>query len=902
MEINNNKDSSINDNYTIDLLEESDLWLVDQPTISIEDYDYNSIEVEFTNHFRDDVTIYWELWDSLDDSGNLIEDSHGNVSDTYNKSFSGLDLDTTYYLKNVHAKSSDYFGDSIPLDPITITTNGRLNTPLVEFDRKRIGTSSASFYYTVTNTNNFSVKVLTDFNTNSTSSILEDSDITLSSNETIEIRKGLSSQEKDESKYFHVRFDKDKYLNSYIETNGPQSFDKFKLSEVNDINTTVVDTDIDLEFRTQGVLPEEVEYSLIGYGINTNITLTYSVNDPYDVFVNDSLTNLFALNEYLLKDIINTTSDTDYLDSNPKQKYLFTGGDPKLPTPYVFTGDFIAPDYMKITVRNENDYGSNLKYRQVETDVTLNGVVKNIPHSDGTETVEFTFNNLQPDTSYLIEAINKSTYPEYTNSDIGDKTKKTLPNVPTPIVDDIYMSNDQTVVVDVSNNNSVNFPNLNTDVNLDSNYIRALTEFSSLSSNSVNDRVRPGETISIKAKNIWADDENYSQESSWINYDVPRVQLEDPYIFSGYDTLTENSIRVRVRNNNDNDYAGGTNYPSVKTEVWISNPITTAKQSVTTSSYRDNLYFEFTDLDPNTTYTVTAKNISQDNSYSDSGIYSKDKETETAHYDVIFYGFTENFEDQSIDGWYNRSTNDEDWQIHDGSTGSSGTGPSSAYEGTYYAYVETSSGGLYEIGDRASLAFDFGSNIPDKLEFNYHAYGSDIGKLIIGEVYDGYYDETTVIDGDQGNQWNSYSYDIPYNLIGIYIIYEKTIRDWAGDIAIDNLRFVEKEETVEHGSNATPPTDPDVPDYQFDGWSSNYTNVTSNEDVYAQFSQASYTWIQVGYDSSEPATTYKFTSQGSESDDISYLNNTYAPENNQGNDAACEDSNGVWIIYEVVEE
>ena len=48
-----------------------------------------------------------------------------------------------------------------------------------------------------------------------------------------------------------------------------------------------------------------------------------------------------------------------------------------------------------------------------------------------------------------------------------------------------------------------------------------------------------------------------------------------------------------------------------------------------------------------------------------------------------------------------------------------------------------------------------------------------------------------------------------------------------------------KTETVNHGSNATPPPNPTRVGYTFSGWSGNYTNVTANVDIIAQYTKNS---------------------------------------------------------------
>ena len=46
-------------------------------------------------------------------------------------------------------------------------------------------------------------------------------------------------------------------------------------------------------------------------------------------------------------------------------------------------------------------------------------------------------------------------------------------------------------------------------------------------------------------------------------------------------------------------------------------------------------------------------------------------------------------------------------------------------------------------------------------------------------------------------------------------------------------------QTINHGSNATPPPNPTRDGYTFTGWSGNYTNVTANVDIIAQYTQNS---------------------------------------------------------------
>jgi hypothetical protein len=172
------------------------------------------------------------------------------------------------------------------------------------------------------------------------------------------------------------------------------------------------------------------------------------------------------------------------------------------------------------------------------------------------------------------------------------------------------MSGVDAVLLTVSNENSTTFPNLKTYGIVDGALIESIADSSSSQSNAVTYNITPGDTLSISAKNIWNDDPSYFESVTSFNFNVPRVDLENPYIYSGYDTISDDSITIRVYNRNDYDYEGGTNYPNVETEVWISNPINTAEQSVTKAASDAGIYFTFNGLNPGISYTFSAQNKS----------------------------------------------------------------------------------------------------------------------------------------------------------------------------------------------------------------------------------------------------------------------------------------------------
>uniref|UniRef100_K1QQ94 MAM and LDL-receptor class A domain-containing protein 1 n=1 Tax=Magallana gigas TaxID=29159 RepID=K1QQ94_MAGGI len=136
----------------------------------------------------------------------------------------------------------------------------------------------------------------------------------------------------------------------------------------------------------------------------------------------------------------------------------------------------------------------------------------------------------------------------------------------------------------------------------------------------------------------------------------------------------------------------------------------------------------------------------------------------------------------------NNSNNDDfDWQIQRGQTPSRGTGPSSAYEGQLYSYIEASG---KRKDDVAILESQYGiTTTTFCLSFAYHMYGTKIGSLRV---------EIESPNGDQilfskqyaqGNKWIVTSVDVPPSNGKIRFIGVRG-KGFCGDIAIDDIHFV----------------------------------------------------------------------------------------------------------------
>ena len=73
------------------------------------------------------------------------------------------------------------------------------------------------------------------------------------------------------------------------------------------------------------------------------------------------------------------------------------------------------------------------------------------------------------------------------------------------------------------------------------------------------------------------------------------------------------------------------------------------------------------------------------------------------------------------------------------------------------------------------------------------------------------------------------TYTVTYELASVS--YTVTFKDWDGSVL--------KTQTVASGGSATPPSNPTRDGYTFRGWSGNYTNVTADVDIIAQYTQNS---------------------------------------------------------------
>jgi hypothetical protein len=132
-----------------------------------------------------------------------------------------------------------------------------------------------------------------------------------------------------------------------------------------------------------------------------------------------------------------------------------------------------------------------------------------------------------------------------------------------------------------------------------------------------------------------------------------------------------------------------------------------------------------------------------------------------------------------------------DWTRQRGRTGSCGTGPSSAANGGYYIYIETSyprrQGDMAELRSPPLL-----TTSTTKMQFKYSMYGSTMGSLQLNvKPAGGTWSTVWSMTGNKGSGWKaaqidlgSYQSPVEVQFIGI--------RGWSyrGDIALDEIEFL----------------------------------------------------------------------------------------------------------------
>jgi hypothetical protein len=155
---------------------------------------------------------------------------------------------------------------------------------------------------------------------------------------------------------------------------------------------------------------------------------------------------------------------------------------------------------------------------------------------------------------------------------------------------------------------------------------------------------------------------------------------------------------------------------------------------------------------------------------------------------VASFPYSEGFEN-TLGAWSQVSGDDFDWTLRTGGTPSNSTGPSGAFEGSHYVYVEASDpnfGGKTTIIN--SPCFDFPAGAPEA-SFHYQMTGNSVGTIRLEAREDGSQSWTEVWSqsGDQGAAWIEAIVDLgQYSGDTVQLRFRATTNtSWQGDIAID---------------------------------------------------------------------------------------------------------------------
>jgi MAM domain-containing protein meprin/A5/mu len=166
---------------------------------------------------------------------------------------------------------------------------------------------------------------------------------------------------------------------------------------------------------------------------------------------------------------------------------------------------------------------------------------------------------------------------------------------------------------------------------------------------------------------------------------------------------------------------------------------------------------------------------------------------------VSSFPYAEGFE-VDLGLWVQDTSDQMDWTRNSGGTGSSGTGPTGAYEGSWYLYLETSTGATGNEAILYGVCFDLTGQTNPALTFAYHMYGAAMGSLIVEATDDNGASWTPLFtqSGDQGTAWLPGFVDLSAytGVVGIRFIAVRGT-SYTSDVSIDDIQVV---------MNATPPT------------------------------------------------------------------------------------------------
>ncbi|MFH1419464.1 MAG: GEVED domain-containing protein [Planctomycetota bacterium] len=155
---------------------------------------------------------------------------------------------------------------------------------------------------------------------------------------------------------------------------------------------------------------------------------------------------------------------------------------------------------------------------------------------------------------------------------------------------------------------------------------------------------------------------------------------------------------------------------------------------------------------------------------------------------ITTFPYSESFE-VDFGAWTQSIDDDMNWTRQSGPTTSSATGPTAAYDGTWYVYTETSGfNNMTAILD--GPCFDLTAVPTPAFRFAYHMYGATMGELNF-EVSDDYclsWNTEWTLSGDQGDAWYIAQVDLSAYTGIIQVRFRgETGTSYTSDMAVDAI-------------------------------------------------------------------------------------------------------------------
>lgn len=176
--------------------------------------------------------------------------------------------------------------------------------------------------------------------------------------------------------------------------------------------------------------------------------------------------------------------------------------------------------------------------------------------------------------------------------------------------------------------------------------------------------------------------------------------------------------------------------------------------------------------------------------------------------------------ESSLDGWTQGTGDDFEWTNNSGGTPSTGTGPSTGANGSFYMFTESSS----NYGNTANFespSFDLSGITSPTFTFYYHMYGSSMGTLYVDISTDGgttyptnLWLQSGQVQGSNAAAWTQVSLDLSAYIGQIVKLRFRGLTggSYTSDMAIDNvsLTVTYSGSEIDIVGNGTSITDGDI--------------------------------------------------------------------------------------------